>query len=103
MIKVFISCTMNGRSDEEILKTRKDINEKLKNVLKQDFEVIDSFFTDFNPNITQIDPAMYYLGLSISKMAAADIVVFAEGWDKARGCKLEYNVARAYGKTCILL
>jgi len=103
MIKVFISCTMNGRSDEEILKTRKDINEKLKNVLKQDFEVIDSFFTDFNPNVTQIDPAMYYLGLSISKMAAADIVVFAEGWDKARGCKLEYNVARAYGKTCILL
>ena len=62
MIKVFISCTMNGRSDEEILKTRKDINEKLKNVLKQDFEVIDSFFTDFNPNVTQIDPAMYYLG-----------------------------------------
>lgn len=103
MIKVFISCTMNGRSDEEILKTRKDINEKLKNVLKQDFEVIDSFFTDFNPNVTQIDPAMYYLGLSISKMAAADIVVFAAGWDKARGCKLEYNVARAYGKTCILL
>ena len=103
MIKVFISCTMNGRSDEEILKTRKDINEKLKNVLKQDFEVIDSFFTDFNPNVTQIDPAMYYLGLSISKMAAADIVVFAEGWDKARGCKLEYNVARAYGQTCILL
>ena len=103
MIKVFISCTMNGRSDEEILKTRKDINEKLKNVLKQDFEVIDSFFTGFNPNVTQIDPAMYYLGLSISKMAAADIVVFAEGWDKARGCKLEYNVARAYGKTCILL
>lgn len=103
MIKVFISCTMNGRSDEEILKTRKDINEKLKNVLKQDFEVIDSFFTDFNPNVTQIDPAMYYLGLSISKMAAADIVVFAEGWDKARGCKLEYDVARAYGKTCILL
>lgn len=103
MIKVFISCTMNGRSDEEILKTRKDINEKLKNVLKQDFEVIDSFFTDFNPNVTQIDPAMYYLGLSISKMAAADIVVFAEGWNKARGCKLEYNVARAYGKTCILL
>lgn len=103
MIKVFISCTMNGRSNEEILKTRKDINEKLKNVLKQDFEVIDSFFTDFNPNVTQIDPAMYYLGLSISKMAAADIVVFAEGWDKARGCKLEYNVARAYGKTCILL
>lgn len=103
MIKVFISCTMNGRSDEEILKTRKDINEKLKNVLKQDFEVIDSFFTDFNPNVTQIDPAMYYLGLAISKMAAADIVVFAEGWDKARGCKLEYNVARAYGKTCILL
>ena len=66
-------------------------------------EVIDSFVTDFNPNVTQIDPAMYYLGLSISKMAAADIVVFAEGWDKARGCKLEYNVARAYGKTCILL
>ena len=103
MIKLFIICTMNGRIDEQILNTRKDINEKLKNVLKQDFEVIDSFFTDFNPNVTQIDPAMYYLGLSISKMAAADIVVFAEGWDKARGCKLEYNVARAYGKTCILL
>ena len=103
MIKVFISCTMNGRSDEEILKTRAELTNKLKGILKQEFEVIDSFFTDFNPNITQIDPAMYYLGLAISKMASADIVAFAKGWDKARGCKLEYDVARAYGKTCILL
>lgn len=102
MIKVFISCTMNGRSDEEILKTRAELTDKLKGILKQEFEVVDSFFRRY-PNITQIDPAMYYLGLAISKMASADIVVFAKGWDKARGCKLEYDVARAYGKTCILL
>jgi len=103
MIKVFISCAMNGLSDEEILKTRKEVSEKIKGMLKQDVEIIDSFFTDFNPNVTQIDPAMYYLGLSIGKMASANVVVFAKGWDKARGCKIEYDVARAYGKTCILL
>ena len=31
-------------------------------------------------------------------MSKADIVVFDVGWYEARGCKIEYEVAKAYGK-----
>ena len=104
MLRVFISCPMNGLSDEEIIKTRTDIKDKLGKTLASDFEIVDSFFTNFHVSgNSHIDPAMYYLGMAICKMANSDVVVFAKGWDKARGCKMEYEIARAYGKTCILL
>lgn len=38
-------------------------------------------------------------GKSLELMADADVVYFAEGWQKARGCRLEYECARAYKVT----
>ena len=37
------------------------------------------------------------LGKSISLMSDADLVVFAPGWEDARGCRIEHQVARDYG------
>ena len=33
----------------------------------------------------------------------ADIVVFAEGWENARGCRIEHTIAQDYGMDIILL
>lgn len=92
-MKIFISQPMNGKTDEEILKVRKDIIKKL-NINEKD--VIDSWVAD-----GKIGDPIQLLGMSIEKMAEADIVVFAEEWFKARGCKIEYQTAIEYKKPII--
>lgn len=55
-------------------------------------EVIDSFFekapVDAKP--------LWYLGESLKLMAEADVAYFADGWNEARGCKIEHTCAVEY-------
>ena len=44
MKKLFISQPMNGRTDEEILKERKEVIKKAESMIGEPVEVIDSFF-----------------------------------------------------------
>lgn len=85
--KIFISQPMKDRTDEEIMQERKDIMAKWTN---KPVEFIDSFFREPGKNSTDS------LGKSISLMGEADLVVFAPGWENARGCRIEHEVARVY-------
>lgn len=97
MIKIFISCPMKGLSDGEIRASRDQVYKKFQQRLKDDnIIVINSYFPDFETTAT-IDKDIYCLGKAITKMAEANIVVFAEGWEKARGCRIEHDVAVSYG------
>jgi len=90
-IKVFISQPMKGKTKEEIMQERKNIEDRLRG--RQPAIFIDSYFgegTSKNP--------LDSLGKSISLMGDADLVIMARGWQKARGCRIEYEVARAYDK-----
>ena len=53
--------------------------------------MIDSFFHsgDMKP--------LECLGESIKMMASADGVYFAKGWEKAKGCGIEFRCAVGYG------
>ena len=86
--KVFISQPMKGRTDEEIMQERNRIMTKWTN---KSVEFIDSFFREPGKNSTDS------LGKSISLMGEADLAVFAQGWQNARGCRIEHEVARDYG------
>ena len=86
--KIFISQPMKGRTNEEIMQERNRIMAKWTN---KSFEFIDSFFCE--PGKNSIDS----LGKSISLMGEADLVVFAPGWENARGCRIEHEVAKEYG------
>lgn len=94
MKKLFISQPMRGLSDEEILKTREEIKKKAEAMLDEKVEVLSSFFEDFKP-VGNIPVA--YLGKSISLLAEADVVFFGGDWVSARGCNIEYIVAKQYG------
>lgn len=93
MKKLFISQPKKGKTDKEILEERKIAIEKAKELLDEDVEVIDTFYTDLNENTKPLE----YLARSVSDLAKADIVYFAKGWEEKRGCKIEYECATQYG------
>lgn len=92
MKKLFISQPMNGKTDEEILRERNEAIRIAKDILKEDVEVLETFFDDFGPD----KKPLHYLAKSLEYLAEADIVYFVPGWEKARGCKIEYECSVAY-------
>ena len=92
-MKVMISQPMRDKSEEQIREERKEIVEKLTN---EGYEVVDTIFTDEPPE--DVDEAIFYLSKSIEAIGKVDAVVFMKGWNQARGCIIENQVAIAYGK-----
>lgn len=90
MQKLFISQPMKGKTDEEIKLERKRVIELAKRHFGDDLEVIDSFFEGQNDN------PLVCLGESLKRMAEADIVWFAFGWEKTRGCMMEREAVEKY-------
>lgn len=91
-MKVMISQPMRGKTDEQIRKERSELIFELEN---KGYEVLDTVF-DIAPK--DGDEAIFYLSESIKYLAKADAVFFMKGWEKARGCKIEHEVAVEYNK-----
>ena len=43
-----------------------------------------------------------YLAKSLDNMTRVDAVMFCPGWEKARGCRIEHQAAKAYGIPILL-
>ena len=96
MKKLFISQPMKGLTDEEILKAREEIKARAEQAIGEQVELIDSFVEDYPKEINKSIP-VWYLGKSIQFLSQADIAYFGGDWRNARGCKIEYEIANAYG------
>lgn len=92
--KLFISQPMNGLSEEEIRKARDLAVEIVKERVNDEIELIDTIFPDF-PKTGSVP--LKFLSRALDKMAEADIAFFGEGWETARGCKIEHEAALQYG------
>lgn len=102
--KLFISQPFHGVSEEEILSERSRIIKYLDSshiylrntsmtINMLEWEVIDQYHVeDAPPDASRL----WYLAHSIQLMSEADLVYFANGWNKAKGCLVEYKVARLY-------
>ena len=91
MKKVFISQPMRGKSKDEILTERNRIIEEIQNLIG-DHEVLDTYFDDFG----ECSKPLQYLAKSLFMLADADCAYFAQGWQDARGCRIEHDSAVAY-------
>lgn len=91
-MKVMISQPMHGKTEQQIREERAELIKKIED---EGDTYIDTIFTQEAPK--DIDTAIYYLAKSIEKLAEADKVIFMQGWDKARGCIVEHEVALSYG------
>ena len=92
-MKIMISQPMRGKTQDQIITERAELIKKLE---EEGHEVIDTIFSSKVPENS--DAGIYFLAKSIEAMAAVDAVVFMSGWNEARGCIIEHQVATAYNK-----
>ena len=102
-MKAMISQPMAGFTKEEILKVKEEAVEFLK---KHDCEIVNTFFDEewkeeLEHNKDVVNVPLKYLAKSLDTMATCEVVYFCPGWEKARGCKIEHEVAQAYGLNII--
>lgn len=101
MKKVFVSVPMSGKTNEEInLLIHKTELEYLVNYDgKEEIEFIhnnDGLVEKvLDPSRAKI-PNLVYMGVAIQRMANCDEVIFAEGWENARGCRVEKLIYDLY-------
>lgn len=91
-MKIMISQPMRGKTNEQIREEREEL---VKALTEEGHEVLD---TVLETAPADEDVAIYCLSQSIRFLGKADMVVFMKGWEKARGCKIEHQVATEYGK-----
>ena len=91
-MRVFISQPMMGLTDERIKSERERAITELQNRFGQGFDIIDSTI----PNHEEMT-ALECFAESIKFLSKADLAVFIEGWENARGCRLENAISLAYG------
>jgi hypothetical protein len=86
---------MKGKTEEEILSERYKAQEYLKKTIGE-FELIDTYFMDFEGNRLQ------FLGKSIlDGLALADVALFIGDWENFDGCRCEQFIAAQYKVPCL--
>ncbi|GHT70468.1 hypothetical protein AGMMS50239_38880 [Bacteroidia bacterium] len=91
MEKVMISQPMRGKTEEQVRSERATVVAELT---EKGYEVVDTVFPDFT---NQGNIPLKYLAKSLDFIADMDYVYFMEGWQDARGCKIEHQVCVDYG------
>lgn len=91
-LKIMIIQPMKGKTEEQIRSERAELVKKLE---EKGHEVVDTIFAEETP---EGDARLYYLAKSIEAMSKVDAVVFMPGWEKARGCQIEHEIAVKYNK-----
>lgn len=95
MKKVFISQPMRGISDAKVLVVREKLFEEYK-AEHPDAVLIDNLVSPTEAMLEVKHPRVQMLGRSIGRLADADVVIFAKGWENYPGCRVENYVARYY-------
>lgn len=100
MMKAMLSQPMAGKSDAEIRVTRERAFDALESA---GYEVVNTLFTDewySRENMKKrgvVQIPLCFLAKSIENMSLCHAAYFCKGWEKARGCRIEHEIAKAYG------
>ena len=103
-MKAMLSQPMAGKTEEEITATRDRAIARLEQL---GYEVVNTRFTDewYSHETMEkrgvVNPPLCFLARSLTNMSLCDAAFFCRGWANARGCKIEHEVAKAYGVTIL--
>lgn len=94
--RAMISQPMRGKTDEEIEAQRE---KAVKALEAMGYSVANTFFKGgFGEDINEkVNRPIYFLAKSLAGMSECNAVYFCHGWETARGCKVEHQVAQEYG------
>ena len=96
MKKLFISCPMKGRTEENIRNSMDKMHKLAELVFGEELEVIDSYIEHDPPE--NVNRAVYMLGESIKKLSEADYFIgIIDIRNKYKGTCVEETVAHYYG------
>ena len=98
--KAMLSQPMAGKTDDEIVETR---DKAIQVLTEKGYDIVNTLFTDewYNKEkmvergVVQIP--LCFMAKGIENMSLCHVVYFCKGWEHARGCKIEHEVAKAYG------
>lgn len=100
MRKAMLSQPMAGKTDEEIRATR---DRAISELTKRGYEIVNTLFTDEWYSCESMEKRgvenrpLCFLAKSLENMSLCHAAYFCKGWEEARGCRLEYEAAKAYG------
>lgn len=103
-MKAMLSQPMSGKTEEEIVAVREMAVKVLE---EKGYEVVNTHFTDewysdksMRERGVENIP-LCFLAKSLENMSLCNAAYFCAGWEKARGCRIEHDAAKAYGMTII--
>lgn len=95
-----LSQPMAGKTDEEIICTRERAFQELQ---KRGYLVVNTLFIDewYSKEAMEargvVNIPLCFLAKSLENMSLCHAAYFCKGWEKARGCRIEHEAAKAYG------
>lgn len=98
--KAMLSQPMAGKTEEEITATRERAIAALET---RGYEVVNTLFTDewYSKESMEkrgvVNIPLCFLAKSLENMSLCHAAYFCEGWEHARGCRIEHEAAKAYG------
>ena len=96
MKKLFISCPMRGRTEDEIRRNMEKLHKLAELLFDEELEVIPSYIEHDPPKDS--NAAIWYLGRSLQMLSEADRFIGVRNInDYHPGCATEAYVADAYG------
>ena len=95
MKKLFISCPMKGRTEENIRNSMERMHKIAEATFGEELEVIPTYIPEHAPD--NVNRRLWYLGESIKMMAEADYFIGIHFESAFAGCGVERNVASEYG------
>lgn len=95
---LFISQPMNGLTDKEIHEVRERSLEHVRSMFPQDIHIedIDQIMDIKDSGLSGDRLGLLYLSRSLELLSKADFAYFIDGWEDARGCRIEHDCAVAY-------
>lgn len=99
-MKAMISQPMAGKTPEYIVETRE---RAVKFLEERGYEIVNTLFTDdwYSESSMKdrgvVNKPLCYLAKSLENMSLCDVAYFCKGWERARGCRIEQEAAKAYG------
>ena len=100
MKKAMLSQPMSGKTNEEIISTR---DRAIADLEERGYTIINTLFTDewYNEKNMEargvVNRPLCFLAKSLENMSLCHAAYFCKGWENARGCRIEYEAAKAYG------